>query len=94
MTVPRRKKPRKHPRTTIERSYTYIFGPEPANEDTPVPPAPWLDPDTGTAPAPLTCYACGRPLFALPTSMLLDLVVVALESLAELKHALETEVRP
>jgi hypothetical protein len=101
MTVPRKKHPLQA-RTTLQRSYVFTFSTaRSANDDAPGPLEPWLEPPKGldaepldTTLEPLACPTCGRPLFSLPTSMLLDLVCVALESLTEIKAALETEVLP
>jgi hypothetical protein len=89
---------RHHPKPlhkTIAHTVTVTFSTmPPANDDAPVPPEPWVDPANDDAPVPPTCPACGRELFSRPTSMLIDLAVVAIESLAEIKNALETEVLP
>jgi hypothetical protein len=99
MTVPRKKHPRQ-PRNIVQRIYTFVFSTAaPANDDAPVPPAPWLDPDEGlaaetdeTAPVPRPCPLCGRGAFSLPLSALLDLMTIAKEVLIDAQAIIEDEV--
>jgi hypothetical protein len=50
-------------------------------------------PDNDPAPGPAICPTCGKPLFDVRTSGLLDYVLLAKDVLADLQAALEEEGR-